>query len=198
MPPSVSPVLAGLVDEVFDGRVAIGVEAVDFARVPHGSQRFECAFDRLDRFAAELDDVAKRRDAKARQELLGERPGGDADGRLPRAGPLQDRADAGQVLDRAGQVAVPGPRAGEVVQPFELVVAVLDLQGDRAAERRAVPDAAEDVDRVGLDPLPTAASIPPCRRRSSTLIGSGSIATPAGKPSTSAISVFPCDSPAVQ
>ena len=53
----------------------------------------------------------------------------------------------------------PGRGPGQVVQPLELVVLVDDLQGDRAAERRAVPDAAEDVDRVGLDPLPAAAAV---------------------------------------
>ena len=52
-----------------------------------------------------------------------------------------------------------GPRPRQIVEPLELVVAVDDLQRDRAAERDAVPDAGENVDRVGFDPLPAAAAV---------------------------------------
>src|SRR5262245_53849973 len=39
---------------------------------------------------------------------------------------------------------------------------------------------------------------PPCRRRSSTVIASKSMVSPAGTPSRIATSVLPCDSPAVR
>ena len=54
---------------------------------------------------------------------------------------------------------MPGPRPRQIVEPLQLVVAVDDLQRDRAAQRDALPDAAENVDRVGLDPLPPAAAV---------------------------------------
>ena len=96
--------------------------------------------------AAQLDDIAKGRDAELREQLLGQRAGRHADRRFAGAGPFEHAADRAQIFDRAGQIAVPGPRAFEIAQPFELVVLVDDFQGDRAAQRRAVPDAAEDVD----------------------------------------------------
>ena len=49
----------------------------------------------------------------------------------------------------------------EVAEPFELGVLVDDLEGDRAAQRRAMPEAAEDFDLVGLNPLPSSAAIAP-------------------------------------
>lgn len=54
-------------------------------------------------------------------------------------------------------------RAGacKIAERFEFVVAVDDLQGDRAADRLAVPNAGEDVDAVGFDPLATTAAIAP-------------------------------------
>ena len=52
-----------------------------------------------------------------------------------------------------------GPRPRQIVQPIQLVVAIGHLQRDRAAQRHALPHAAENVDRVGLDPLPPAAAI---------------------------------------
>ena len=54
---------------------------------------------------------------------------------------------------------MPGPRPRQIVEPLELVVAVDHLQRDRAAERHALPHAGQNVDRVGLDPLPPAAAI---------------------------------------
>ena len=115
----------------------------------------------VDRDAAQLDDVAERADAERLEQLLGQRPGRHANGRLAGAGPFEHAADRAQILDRPGQIAVPRPRAFQVAEPFELVVFVDDLQRDRAAERDVVPDAAEDFDRVGLDPLPPAAAVAP-------------------------------------
>ena len=159
MPPSVSPALPVSSISCFHLGIAGRIERVDFAGVADASLLGERCRARFDLDAAELDHVAEDRDAELREQLLGQRPGGDADGRLAGAGPLQHAADRAEVLDRAGQVAVAGPRAVQVAEPFELVVVVDDLQRDRAAERGAVPDAGEDVDRVGFDPLPAAAAV---------------------------------------
>jgi hypothetical protein len=52
-----------------------------------------------------------------------------------------------------------GARPSEVFQSLELVVLVDNFQGDRAAERGIVPDAALDLDPIGFDPLTAAAPI---------------------------------------
>ena len=93
------------------------------------------------------------------QQLLGQGPGGDPHGRLPRTGPLQHAANRTQVFEGAGQIAVSGPRPLKIVESLQLVVAVDHLQGDRAAQRGVLPDAAEDLDAIGLDPLPSAAAV---------------------------------------
>ena len=68
-------------------------------------------------------------------------------------------ADRAEVLDRAAQVAVAGPGPRQVVHLLDLVVLVGHQQGDRAAEVIAAPDAAEDLDLVGFEPLPAAAAV---------------------------------------
>ena len=52
-----------------------------------------------------------------------------------------------------------GPGALEIVQPFELIVLVDDLEGDGATQADALPTAAEDFDAIGLDSLPASPSI---------------------------------------
>ena len=96
----------------------------------------------------------------SREQLLRQRAGRHAHRRLPRTGPLQHAADRAQKLHRAGQIAMPGPRPRQIVEPLQLVVAVDHLQRDRAAQRHALPDAGQNVDRIGLDPLPPAAAVP--------------------------------------
>ena len=54
-----------------------------------------------------------------------------------------------------------GPRPGEVVEPFEFVVLIDDLQADGAAQRGVVPDAGEQLNGVGLDSLAATAAIAP-------------------------------------
>ena len=93
------------------------------------------------------------------EKLLGEGAGGDTGGRFACAGPFEHAADAAQVFQRPGEVAVARAGTGEFLHALQLVVAVGDLQGDGAAERDALPDTAADVDRVGLDPLPAAAAV---------------------------------------
>ncbi len=111
MPPSVSPSLPQRSISSLIGCVLGRVERVDFAGVAQRPLLGQRAGARLDLHAAQLDDVAEGRDAELPQELLGQAAGGHADGRLAGAGPLQDAADRAEILDRAGQVAVPGPRA---------------------------------------------------------------------------------------
>ena len=80
---------------------------------------------------------------------------------LAGAGPLQHAADRAEVLDRAAQIAVARPGTRKLVHLLDLVVLVGHQQGDRAADRLAAPDAAEDFDVVGFEPLPAAAAISP-------------------------------------
>ena len=109
----------------------------------------------------EFDGVAEGRDAELCQQLLGQRAGRDAGRRL--AGSARSRMPriAAQVLDRAGQIAMPGSWAIEIFEPLKLVVLVRDQQGDRAAERLPLPDAAENFDVVGFDPLTAATAVAP-------------------------------------
>ena len=51
------------------------------------------------------------------------------------------------------------PRAGEIIKPFQLVVAVWDFEHDRAAERGAAPNACANFDGIVLDSLPAAATV---------------------------------------
>ena len=91
-----------------------------------------------------------------------------------------------------------GPGSVQILHLLDLVVLVGDQQGDRAAQRHALPHAAENIDGIGFDPLPAApavAALPP------TQFGIDQIrrdSTPAGNPSTRANRALPCDSPAVK
>ena len=105
---------------------------------------------------------------------LGQPAGGDARGRLARARALEHVAQVvGQVLERAREVGVAGPRVLERaallglrrlrigrhhVRPVR-VVPVADEQGDGAAERHAVADAGEHLHRVALDLHAAAAAV---------------------------------------
>ena len=114
---------------------------------------------RFDLHAAQFDDVAERANAEGAAGAAWPAPR-QRRGRPSRgAGPLQDAADRAEILDRAGQIAVAGPGPRELVEPLEFVVLIDDLQGDRAAERRLPPHAAEDLDPIGLDPLAAAAPV---------------------------------------
>ena len=118
------------------------------------------AVDRHRRLTDEyLDHVAKRRDPEVSQELLGQRPGSHSDGRLPGTGPLKDRADRPEVFHRPAKVAVAGPRPFHFLHPLQLVILIDHPKGDGAAERCPAPDAGENLDRVGLDPLSTAPAV---------------------------------------
>jgi hypothetical protein len=100
-------------------------------------------------------------DAELREQLAGEGPGRHAGRGFAGTRPLEHRADAAQVLDRAGQVGMAGPRPLDLLEPFELGVFVDDLERERAAERDALPETGEERDGIGLDPLSPPAAIAP-------------------------------------
>ena len=92
---------------------------------------------------------------------MAQRPDGDPQRRLAGAGAFEHLADAGLIVDRAGQVDVAAPRRGRLGQALELGVVVDQAQRDRAAGRHAVIDARFDDDPVGLELLPLAAAVAP-------------------------------------
>ena len=119
----------------------------------------------------DLDHVRVDLDAERAQERLAERPAGDARGGLAGGGALEDVAHVGLlVLLRADQVGVAGPRqvhlrdlgldrpGAHPLLPVG-VVAVGDLQRDRAAERAPVAHAGRDLGRVALDLHAPAAAV---------------------------------------
>ena len=110
-------------------------------------------------------------DAERGEEGAADGAAGHARRRLARAGALEHVADVGvAVLPGADEVGVPGPRQVHlghlrVDRPrahplFPVrVVAVGDLQRDRAAERAPVADAGRDEGAVGLDLHAAAAAV---------------------------------------
>ena len=56
---------------------------------------------------------------------------------------------------------MPWPRASQIAQSLQFVVFIDHLQRDRAAERCVLPDAAKNLDLIGLDALPSAATVTP-------------------------------------
>ena len=123
----------------------------------------------------------------SRRNAPGDAAGGDARRGLARRGPLQDVADVVEaVLERAGEVGVAGPDAGDRRAPAcrrrrrrhasargRLVVSgstcmtrvqfsqsrLRDEQEDRRAERAAVPDPGQDLGPIVLDRLSCAAAV---------------------------------------
>ena len=106
------------------------------------------------------------------EERLRDAADRDARRRLARARALQDVADVVEaVLLRAHEVRVPRPGPGELLarvdrplHAHQLAVLRLELRvgdrdGDRRAQGPAVPDAGEDLEPVGLEPLPPAAPV---------------------------------------
>ena len=122
---------------------------------------------------AHLDDVGDDVDAERLEERLGHRAGGDAGRGLPGARPFEHVAGIGEpVLLHAGEVGVAGADLGQRIlggtgrrahllvplvaaEPF----GVLDLDGDRRAERAAVADAADEGQLVLLETLARAAPV---------------------------------------
>ena len=104
---------------------------------------------------------------------LGDGAGRDAGRRLAGAGPFEHVAGVGEaVLLHPGEVGMAGPHLGERIlggagRRAHLLVplvaaeplAVLDLDGDRRAERAPVPHAADQGQLVLLEALPRAAAV---------------------------------------
>ena len=130
------------------------------------------------------------RDADRVEQVLAEGADGDAGRGLAGRGALEDVADVGQlVLHDAGQVGVAGARhvddacasrvdlgelfirdrPGTLRGAPVLVIAVLDDQAERPAERPAVAHAAEDRGLVGLDRLTRRAAVAGLSAREITL-----------------------------
>src|SRR3954453_3556589 len=116
------------------------------------------------------------RDVHFAEQGLRDRAGRDDRGRVTRAGAFECVADVGQpVLERAGEVRMPRPRQRHRLHALArglavgrpgahppapvLVVAIPDDERERRAERPAVPQAGEDLDGVGFDALPRAATV---------------------------------------
>ena len=119
----------------------------------------------------DLDDVRVHAHAERAQERLAQRPAGHARGRLARGGALEDVAHVGLlVLLGAHEVGVAGARQvhlGDLLRDRPRVhpllpvgvVAVGDLQRDRAAERAPVAHPAGDLGGVALDLHAPAATV---------------------------------------
>ena len=52
-----------------------------------------------------------------------------------------------------------GSRAFQIAEPFELVIFVDDFECDRTADRFPLPNAAQNIDAISLDPLSSAAAV---------------------------------------
>ena len=161
-------------------------------------------------------DVAGDADAELRQQLAGERAGGDARRGFAGAGALEHVADVVvPVLERAGEIGVAGPRPRDVgavgaggafrhllLDVHRLLpvdpVAIADEQRDRRAGRAAPAHAREDLGAVAFDLHAAAAAVAALAPPQLALSASMSSSSPAGMPSTVMTSAWPCDSPAVR
>ena len=52
-----------------------------------------------------------------------------------------------------------GTRAFKLLEPFEFVIAIDNLEGDGAAKCNTLPDACENVDGIGFELLATASAV---------------------------------------
>ena len=172
-------VLVGGVDLGHHRGAGVGVEAAHRVGV-QGLQVVAQGHDAGRRaHGAELDDVRHERGPGGLlHELGGDLAERHACGGLAGAGPLEHRAGFVEaVLLHADEVGVAGTRTRERCAPLEPgqrlgvdrigrhdllplgPLAVADAQRDRAAERGAVADAADDLQVVGLEAHPGTASV---------------------------------------
>ncbi len=164
---------------------------------------------------ADREGVADEADAELGEERARDRAEGDAGGGLAGARALEDRAGLVEVvLLHADEVGMTGTRArqrrtatarlvgeldglgGHHLDPLG-PLGVADAQGDRAAEADAVADAAGDREFVLLELHPRAAAVAELAAGEVGLDVGREIGTPEGRPSMTATSSGPCDSPAV-
>ena len=80
-------------------------------------------------------------------------------GRFSSAGPFQNRPHAGEVLPRAAQISMAGPWTFQIAQPRQTVVPIFDPQRNGTAQRQRALHAGQNLDRVGFQRLPPAASV---------------------------------------
>ena len=120
--------------------------------------------------AAHRHDVGHDLDADAPQQQLGQSAGGHPGGGLARRRPLERVAGVVvPVLLHGGQVGVAGPRGGEALARLAgsrghlllplRPLGVRHLDQHRTAQRAAVPDAADEVQLVALEPLARPAAV---------------------------------------
>jgi len=165
--------LARGIDLLHDALGSVRIEHADGRRVDPFVQRRDVRIE--GRFIDDLADsyhAAGDRDAEFRQQPPRDRTERDAHRRFARAGALEDVAHVGSVvLQPADPVGVSGP--GNVDRPRRfararldrhdieplLMIAILDVQRDRAADRFAAAHAREDLDLVGLDLHPVSAPV---------------------------------------
>ena len=186
---------AGRVDLLDHPRAGPGVGAAHRVRVDPGQVgrrrrgRTRGHGDRAERHHVRDDLDAERLDEQLPGHLAERDPGGG----LPRAGPLEDGPGVGVAeLLHARQVGVAGPRPGQrgvARLPVEFLpgdrvgrhhrlplgpLGVTDPDGDRPAQRDAVPHAAGELHLVLLELHPRAAPVarpPPRERRGHVLAG---------------------------
>src|SRR5581483_3081219 len=164
--------LLALVDARDDAALGVGVRHPDrrFLRPHEDVLGREPGVIRRD--AADLRDPPHDADAERREERLREAADRDPRGGLARARALEDVPDVAMVvLERAGEIGVPGPRARDREIRIAILrarrhlllpvppVAVLDPERDRRAERLAPTDAGANLGFVLLDLHATAAAV---------------------------------------
>ena len=150
----------------FDRRLRIGAAHIVVFTASdaliHGHVRQVC------HHIAQLRDVAIHGNAKFSQKCLAHRANRNAHGRLARARPFQRKPQfAVAILDRAGQIGVPGPRRRKrrdiaLFPAFEIAVA--HLQRNWRAGRQAIHQARGNDNAVLLDlhaPAGAVAFLPP-------------------------------------
>ena len=155
MPPERVAGLPRRVDRGDDRRVGLGVERVDRAGV--ADRRVERERRRGD--PAELADIAEDRDPQLAQQQLGQRPDRDPQRRLAGAGAFEDLADAGLIVDRAGQVDVAAPGRGRLGSRSSLASLLISRSVIGPPVVTPWYDARIDDDPVGLERLPLAAAV---------------------------------------
>ena len=113
----------------------------------------------VDGDSAELAHVAKDCYSELGEEKLGKSTGGDTKRGLAGTCAFEYLANAGLIIDRAGEIDVAASRRRRLAQSFELGVLVQQPDRERASGRDAVVDARLDDDAVGLDLLALAAPV---------------------------------------
>ena len=132
--------LADTVDHHGHLGIPLGVQRVDGAGVTDAAKLRERAFSATKLKVAERHNPARNIDAKHGQQLPGEGTSGDASCRFAGACPFEHASHAAEVLDRAGEIRVPRPRAIDILKPLQLGIAVDHFKCQRATEGHPPPE----------------------------------------------------------